>query len=392
MKSMATNAFLLTFALAAFATAAMVPVNCVATTILVPSEQPTIKQGIDKAVKGDTVLVAAGIYDGELNRDLDLRGVNMTLISESGPESTIIDCGQVSRAFYIHSTEDTTTMISGFTIRSGSEAFGGAVRITNSSPKFIDCVFSDNSATGDGGAMYCEAFASPVIRYCSFITNSATDGGAVFMSDSEGEIRNCAFTHNQATSGGAVYISTLSTPLLDACIFENNTASSGGAIYTFLSEALVSNCTIINNVATSGGGLYVYGVYGPTVENCTIVDNSGHGIYCQLSEPVINNCIIAFNSDEAVDCTPDADPATGNCVVFANSEGDSLCGSYADNLFVDPLLCNIYSGNVSLCSNSPCLPANNSWGTLVGSLGQGCGDCEAAVEPSGWGEIKQLFR
>jgi len=61
-------------------------------TIHVPFDQPTIQAGIIAASDDDTVLVADGIYTGEGNRDIDFLGKLITVQSEHGAESCIIDC------------------------------------------------------------------------------------------------------------------------------------------------------------------------------------------------------------------------------------------------------------------------------------------------------------
>ncbi|MCK4409328.1 MAG: hypothetical protein KAW67_04545, partial [Candidatus Eisenbacteria sp.] len=88
-----------------------------------------------------------------------------------------------------------------------------------------------------------------------------------------------------------------------------------------------------------------------------------------------------------------------HCCVFGNAGGDDLPGSPHDNLFVDPLVCDLYGlysddGNLSLCSNSPCLAssASNPWSLQIGSKAQGCPDCDSPVQGSSWGSIKALFK
>ncbi|MBN2589216.1 MAG: hypothetical protein JXA96_05110, partial [Sedimentisphaerales bacterium] len=62
-------------------------------TLKVPSDYPNIQAAIDDANDGDIVLVAPGTYTGEGNRDIDFMGKAITVKSEYGPESCIIQCG-----------------------------------------------------------------------------------------------------------------------------------------------------------------------------------------------------------------------------------------------------------------------------------------------------------
>jgi hypothetical protein len=69
---------------------------CLATTIHVPADQPTIQAGIDSAVAGDTVLVTCNLY---IEWDIILKN-GVCLISETGqPECDSIDCHMGSRIF-----------------------------------------------------------------------------------------------------------------------------------------------------------------------------------------------------------------------------------------------------------------------------------------------------
>jgi hypothetical protein len=128
-----------------------------ATERLVPSQYPTIQAAIDASANGDVVTVADGVYTGTGNRDIDFGGKTVTVRSEHGPASCIIDC-QASwssrhRGFYFHTSETAAAIVDGLTIRNGIAPYSEA------------CYAS-------GGGILCE-YANPVIRNCIIRENTA---------------------------------------------------------------------------------------------------------------------------------------------------------------------------------------------------------------------------
>jgi len=84
----------------------------------------TIQKGIGVASPGDIVLVHDGAYTGSGNKNLDFKGKNITVKSENGAESTIIDCENSGRGFYFHNGETSDAKVEGFSI----QHFPGEVR------------------------------------------------------------------------------------------------------------------------------------------------------------------------------------------------------------------------------------------------------------------------
>jgi hypothetical protein len=305
----------------------------------------TIQEGIDAVAGGDTVLVRGGLYRGEGNRDLDLGGRNillqgLALAGEPDWETPLVDCQNAARAFAFGAAIDSTTVIDAFRFIRGSATTGGA----------IDCW---------GG--------SPIIRNCLFEENWAVRGGAIQVSGGAAKVRNCEFRGNTADdTGGAVSVSSGSVAVVGST-FHDNTAADGGALWFASSEPVVRSCTIAGNSSFTAGGITLEGSGG-----------------------TIERCIVAFSTNGSG--IEGGDPEIFHCYVFGNEGGDALPGDHHDNESEDPLLCDLAEGTVSLCSNSPCLAANNPWGLLIGSEAQGCGDCTTTVSPASWSAIKALYR
>ncbi|UCC21809.1 MAG: right-handed parallel beta-helix repeat-containing protein [Planctomycetota bacterium] len=258
----------------------------------VPSEYGTIQAGIDAAVDGDRVIVAPGTYTGDGNRNLDFGGKAITVRSANGPESCIIDCGNVfgKRGFYFHTGEGPNSVVRGFTIKRGrKEGYdpkGGGIYCDGSSPTIEDCIITDNLAAysyfAAGGGICCTSSSNPAIINCK-IKNNITHGL------NPGDF---GFPGGPAYGGG-IYSSSDSHPTIENCIIIFNTAiggsgfgagASGGDAHGggFCGRATIKNSTISNNSAVGGFGDPAGVSY-------------GGGVYCS-SSPTISNGIVWGNS------------------------------------------------------------------------------------------------
>jgi hypothetical protein len=389
---------------------------------------PTLQDAIDAALATDTVLVSEGTYTGAGNHSIELRGKAIVVRSVAGSALTIIDAGASEsdrrRVFYLHGAVGSTTRIEGLTIRGGwapadgpaGESWGGGVLCdSGASPVISACVIEANAAAIGGGGIACLHGASPILRDCRIADNEsvyappqATGGWGGGLACRDGAVLRlvrCLIQGNRGNVGGGC-AAVGAELLLDSCRIVANTAphfggfvpasaGNGGGILIFQSRARLHWCTVEGNraVAHPAGGARGGGVAAffsqLMMENCTVHANvseargvyegAGAGIYCSYTSPNLTHCVVSFNEDgEGLYCIdPTSQPQLTCCDVYGNEGGDWVgrIAAQADlegNLWRDPLYCPIRSDTMAVLNDSPCLPANNSCGALIGSANQGC--------------------
>ncbi len=267
----------------------------------------TISEGIAAASEGDTVLIAAGTYADALNTDLDFEGKGILVVSESGPEVTIIDCvyaeGPYRRAFFFHSGEDTTSIVDGLTITEGVAVYGGGINCTGASPLIRNCIFT-HCGVAYGGGMYF-GNSNAVVRNCRFENNDVfVCGGAFFCDNASPTITDCVIDSCTAgfIAGGILLDNGGSTTLRDVSITNCYSKGDGGGIYCQDAPPYLERVEFIGNMAdtlSNGGGMYTS--CDATLVDClfqdNFADNEGGGIWCTSASVDIVEC--TFSANEA---------------------------------------------------------------------------------------------
>ncbi|MBN1671349.1 MAG: right-handed parallel beta-helix repeat-containing protein [Kiritimatiellae bacterium] len=310
-----------------------------------------VQDALDAAAAYAVVQVAAGVYTGSRNRNLDVRGKPLVLYAAAGPAGTIVDCQGAGRGFVFSSGESPRTVIRGFTVRNGYAEDGGGIRCESAHPTLDTCVLTANTAEDLGGALLCLS-ASPRILNCRIAGNTAEEGG------------------------GGLYCHESADPLISNCVFEANAVE---AVQCWAARPVLRDCVLIRN---TGRGLLCLSGSDLVAENCVVARNVGGGVHCVGSSPVLRNCTVADNLSGWVGgifCYgSNATPVVANGIVWGNSPrqiaGEAggaavvsfscVQNGYAGlmNILADPLLIRGPAA-YRLQAGSPCIDA----GTFAGA-------------------------
>ena len=246
----------------------------------------TPDQGTDDPEAAFVLLNGISIYGGfrgtETRADQRDPQANVTVLSgEIGILTSTFD-----NSYHVVTANGTdgTAVLDGFTITGGQangaapDDTGGGLLVISGSPTVLNCTFIGNSAT-NGGAVHNSTGSRPMLERCTFVDNSATSsGGAMYNSlASMPTLLDCIFLGNVASfAGGAVFNSSSSVTMVN-CAFSGNVAASGGAIQNFGSSSTLTNCTLSRNVATSIGGGIVNNGSSATLRSCILWGNRDSG-------------------------------------------------------------------------------------------------------------------
>lgn len=362
--------------------------SCVASTINVPVDQPTIQAGINAAINGDTVLAAPGTY----NEAINFNGKAITLRSTGGADVTTINAtGLGASAVMIPTTNGAgTPVIRGFTITggtgtlNGSARRGGGVNVTGGSLSLVDCKITGNTAIGSGGFGAAGsgggvAFTGDTLTMvnCEVAQNSvggcSSIGAGVVAGGNSVTLIDCIIRNNGGSggcaglgggSGSGLYLGGVANATLVNCeIFSNTASGSGGGaqgagIYNASSNTTLINCRVTNNVTsnifastTFASGFYNSNSSTATLHNCTISNNTRNpaspmgagGVFTESGPVHMDNCIVTGNTGTQL---------SANSVVQFSCVQDGFAGP--GNINATPLFVNEASGDFRLQDGSPC--------------------------------------
>jgi predicted outer membrane repeat protein len=388
----------------------------VITTTGIGADAPHIQAGVDSASNGDIVMLAAGIYRGAGNKNVDFKGKAIHVTSSGGALVTEIDCEGEGRAFLFQSGEGLASIISGVRIVRGvANFFGGAIFCSGASPTVRDNIFNGNQTGFQGGAVYCDS-SSAILSDNVFEGNGSQNGGALWCSGgSDITVTGNQFINNVAGVEGAAIACNASSPTIDGNNFEGNTTQIGAAVSVFAGSAPnIRNNTFLGNTAVAGSGIRCQQA-SPTIRGNIFAENGAWALLCEEgSSPVVEENTFRANAG-AIRCVGFSDPAIRRNIFVANgvpveSAGFSLptigCCCFSDegdlpassldeggNFTADPLFCG--GGGYDffgLSANSPCLPGQHPQAIdcgLIGARDVGCGASPTEVRT--WGAIKSLY-
>jgi predicted outer membrane repeat protein len=338
-----------------------------AITIYIPADYSTIQDGLDVSENGDEIIVSPGTYIENINfagKAVILGSLFYTTQDTSYISQTIIDGNQDGSVVTFESGEDSTSVLTGFTITNGQgggvypDYTGGGITCINySTPSLDNVIILENSAEYAGGGIYCN-YSSPGLENVTITGNTAEyeNGGGIYCNYSGPSLVNVTITGNTAEyeNGGGICCYQSSPSLDNVMITDNSAGGFGGGIYcNSISNPSLDNVTITGNSAEFGGGIYC-NYSSPGLSNVNIMENSvenaGGGIYCNYSSLSLENVEITGNTTESANgggiyCFQSS-PSLDNVMITDNSAGGFGGGIYC-NSFSSPSL-----DNVTITGNS----------------------------------------
>ncbi|MCB9762815.1 MAG: right-handed parallel beta-helix repeat-containing protein [Alphaproteobacteria bacterium] len=167
-------------------------------------------------------------------------------------------------------TERTTLILRDSVLRDGRAEQGGALSVRGGSALIEDCVFEDNTATEEGGALWARdadeqaraeiTITGSVEGACRFDGNDAEEGGAMFFEEGAiVSVTGCTFSDNVVQrnanppgQGGAIYQKEAVLCIADSAFVDNHAYALGVADGRGGAILLKSELDLTPHLALSG--------------------------------------------------------------------------------------------------------------------------------------------
>ncbi len=293
------------------------------------------------------------------------------------------------------------TGIDGFTISGGNangeRPHGGGMINVEASPLVRNCTFLENTAGESGGGMY-NYRSSTITDACLFENNSAKHGGGLVFYDWNLShepfssltyiVTDSTFVNNSGCDSAGCYGGGLNNThtylILNNSIFQGNSANTGGG-FSNRGSTTTYNCVFHGNSAEIGGGMYG----GGAVTNCTFYGNTasahGGGIY-SIGTSTMSNCILwgntADENPQIRSMSPDSFFRYNN--IQEGCEGlYGICGE--GNIDEDPMFVDDDAGDqtvdLQLKPGSPCIDTGSVYVSTVEDPSDMDGDGDTEESP-----------
>jgi Right handed beta helix region len=391
-----------------------------------------VQGGIGLASPGDTVLVGPGTY----NENIDFLGKNIVVRTESGPLVTTLDGSSGNDSVVkFHNGESRAAMIIGFTITGGEgtrdfgSPSGGGIKVLDGSPtirgnRIIGNAVSTSPGNGGGIGVGLASMPlprpNPLIEWNLIENNTAIgNGGGLSILHADAVVRNNVFRTNITDGdGGGIWVLFYDAQVLISNneFWENQADDHGGGLHaadiggsgivTITSNLFVRNQANGSGTGDSGsGGAMLLHVISGAATNNTLVGNKGYGesacggggvlLDATPSDLDFRANIITFNDGCGVACKDFVTTALGANLLWQNLGGDLGTGSgicpngwRSNQIFTDPLFCNLATDLYTVASNSPALSGAFPMGAFPNP---GCGP-SVPVRSVSWGRLKAMYR
>lgn len=222
---------------------------------------------------------------------------------------------------------DASTVLDGFTIRSGHASSSGGGGVRNYGAGLLSNLVITYNAAGIGGGIYdggsgtyadvevignvaatagggmASNFSSAILNRVTFRGNvSTTFGGGFYNERSSVTVFNTRFLQNEGRWGGGMYNRQGVLTLINGIFLGNHALDDGGGLGNDETETEVVNAVFSGNTAGIDGGA-IYNIFpdaGSFVgTNLTISDNTaggtGGGLHNWYGHPVLGNSILWGN-------------------------------------------------------------------------------------------------